>query len=82
MAAANGFPQPPRDPAEAKLLGRLRVISIAVILALIFLLVVADTLGRLLISPDFHVGDVIFATLMGALVTLLGIETIARKQSS
>lgn len=82
MAAANGLPQPPRDPAETKLLRRLRAISIIVILVLVAALASLDALGRLLISPDFHVGDVIFATLMGALVTLLGIETIARKQGS
>lgn len=74
----NGSGRPGRDPAEQRLLFRLRIISGAVVLMLITFLAIADSLGRLFIAPDFHVGDVIFATLMGALVALLGIEIAAR----
>ena len=68
----------PRDPAEEKLLRRLRLIAGIVILVMIVLLVVADTLGRLLISPDFHASELILGTLIGALLLLLGIETVNR----
>lgn len=68
----------PREPAEARLLGRLRLLAGAVILVLIAFLAFVDALGRLLIDPTFHVGDVMVGTLVGALLLLLGIETIIR----
>ena len=68
----------PRDPAEERLLRRLRLLAGIVILVMIVLLVVADTLGRLLISPDFHASELILGTLIGALLLLLGIETVNR----
>lgn len=77
MAGGDGGKHP-RDADEQKLLGRLRAISIVVVLGLVALLAVVDVVGRLLISPDFHVGDVIFLALVGALMTLLGLESIAR----
>jgi ABC-type Fe3+-siderophore transport system permease subunit len=49
-----------------------------VILLMIVLLVTADTLGRLLVSPDFHASELILGTLIGALLLLLGIETVNR----
>lgn len=68
----------PPDPAEERLLRRLRLISGFVILAMIVLLATADTFGRLLISPDFHASELILGTLVGALLLLLGIETVNR----
>jgi hypothetical protein len=67
-----------RDPVEERLLRRLRVISGAVILVMIGLLVLADTLGRLLINPDFHASELFLGTLIGALLLLLGVEGINR----
>jgi hypothetical protein len=49
-----------------------------VILALIAFLVVVDTLGRLLINPNFHVGDAAFGALVGALLLLAGVEVVGR----
>jgi hypothetical protein len=67
-----------RDLVEERLLRRLRVISGAVILVMIGLLVVVDTLGRLLINPDFHASELFLGTLIGALLLLLGVEGINR----
>lgn len=67
-----------KDPVEERLLRRLRVISGAVILVMIGLLVVVDTLGRLLINPDFHASELFLGTLIGALLLLLGIEGVSR----
>lgn len=66
------------DAAEERLLRRLRLIAGVVILLMIVLLVTADTLGRLLVSPDFHASELILGTLIGALLLLLGIETVNR----
>ena len=49
-----------------------------VILCMIVLLVAADTFGRLLISPTFHASELILGALIGALMLLLGIETLYR----
>lgn len=68
----------PRDPVEERLLRRLRLIAGFVILLMIVLLVTADTLGRLYVSPDFHASELILGTLIGALLILLGIETAVR----
>jgi len=69
---------PPRDPVEEKLLRRLRLIAGVVIIVMIVLLVTVDTLGRLLIDRNFHASEVIFGTLIGALILVLGIEGISR----
>ncbi len=63
---------------EERLLRRLRLIAIIVILAMIVLVVVGDTLGRLYIDPNFHASEVALGTLIGALLLLLGIETVNR----
>jgi ABC-type Fe3+-siderophore transport system permease subunit len=68
----------PPDPTEARLLRRLRFIAGVVILVMIVLLVTADTLGRLLLSPDFHASELILGTLIGALLVVLGIEGVTR----
>lgn len=70
------------DPTEDRLLRRLRVIAGIVILVMIVLLVTADTLGRLLVSPDFHASELILGTLIGALLLLLGIEAVNRLPGS
>lgn len=59
---------------EERLLRRLRLIAGGVILLMIVLLVSADTLGRLFISPDFHASELILGSLLGALLLVLGIE--------
>jgi len=68
----------PRDPAEEKLLRRLRLIAGGVILTMIVLIVVVDTLGRLLVDPAFHASELFLGTLIGALLLLLGIEGVSR----
>lgn len=67
-----------RDPAEERLLRRLRLIAGGVILTMIVLLVVVDTLGRLLVDPGFHASELFLGTLIGALLLLLGIEGVSR----
>jgi hypothetical protein len=49
-----------------------------VILAMIVLLVVVDSLGRLYVDPAFHIDELALGTLIGALLLLLGIEGINR----
>ena len=68
----------PRRSSEDKLLGRLRFIAGAVILLMIVLLVVVDTLGRLIIDPNFHASELFLGTLVGALMLVLGIEVVSR----
>ena len=57
---------------------RLRAVAAAVGIVLIVFLVGADTLGRLFLDPNFHIGDFIFGTLAGLVATLLGIESLVR----
>jgi uncharacterized BrkB/YihY/UPF0761 family membrane protein len=71
-------PGSPRDPVEERLLRRLRLIAVVVILAMIVLLIVGDTLGRLYIDPSFHSSEVALGTMVGALIVLLGLEGVAR----
>jgi len=40
--------------------------------------VLVDVFGRLLVRPDFHVGDPLFALLLGAMLALAGVEIAAR----
>jgi hypothetical protein len=68
----------PGSDDEARLRGKFRVIAVCVLLALLVFLVGADTLGRLFIDKSFHVGDVVYGSLIGALMLLLGVETAAR----
>jgi hypothetical protein len=37
-----------------------------------------DTLGRLLLDPNFHASELFLGTLIGALLLLLGIEGVTR----
>lgn len=66
------------DPSDAKLLGRLRAVAIVVMLVLVAITVLLDGFVRAFINPDFHVGDVFFATLIGALLALIVGESVAR----
>lgn len=63
---------------EGRLRARLRLVAGVVILGCIVLLVVVDTFGRLFVRPDFHVGDVFFGSLLGALLLVIGVEGAAR----
>lgn len=72
---AIGDPKEPiKDPAEERVLKRLRILAGGVILSMIALLVVVDTLGRLYVDPEFHASELFLGTLIGALVLILGIE--------
>lgn len=64
-------PPPVRDPGEARLLFRVRVIATVVILVLVAILVLAPVLIR-----DFRASEIVFASLLGALLLLLGVEGI------
>lgn len=57
---------------------RLRFVGGIVTLGLVTLLVLVDSLGRLLVRPDFHVSELIFGTLSGTFVAILGLEGITR----
>lgn len=63
---------------ESRLRARLRLVAGGVILACIVFLVVVDTIGRLVVRPDFHVGDIFLGSLLGALLLLIGVEGAAR----
>lgn len=67
-----------REDAEDRLLKRLRLASGVVVLLMIVLLVVSDVFGRLFVDPGFHVNEIIVGTMVGALLALLGIETLLR----
>lgn len=79
--AGDDTPDATRAPAEERLLRRLRLIAGGVILTMIVLLVVVDTLGRLLINPEFHASELFLGTLIGALLLLLGVEGVSRLPS-
>ena len=69
-------PRPAGDERRART--GFRLVAAAVILMLIVFLVVADVIGRLFVRPDFHIGDAAFLALLGALVTLTGVEVAGR----
>lgn len=74
-----GDEQPHRPPtAEDRLLQRLRLVAGVVFLVCIVLLVLVDTIGKVLIGPDFHASDLFLGTLIGALLLIVGIETVNR----
>lgn len=54
------------------------MVSIVVVLGLLFFLVVVDTIGKIAIGPTFGVSDVIFGSLFGGLLVLLGVEVRSR----
>lgn len=75
---AGDDPRLPNTPIEERLLRRFRVITLAVVLFLIGMLAIVDTVGKILISPEFHTSELFFGTLVGALLGLLGVEVINR----
>jgi hypothetical protein len=78
MAGSNRRPGSTGPTTEERLLRQLRIISGAVMLALLVLLVVADTLGRLLVDSNFHASELLVGSLLGALMLVLGIEVVNR----
>lgn len=68
----------PRSDSEDKLLRRLRVAGGAVTIVMLVLMVVADSFGRLFIDPTFHISDIVFGTLVGAMLALVGVEGLIR----
>ena len=63
---------------EERLRARLRIVAGAVVVVLIVVLTIVDVLGRLLVNPNFHVDPVMFGSLLGALLLLVGVEGAAR----
>jgi hypothetical protein len=59
---------------ERRALQTLRWIAGAVSLFLLVFLVIIDSLGRLFVDRNFHVSEVIFGTLGGILLIILGLE--------
>lgn len=66
-----GDERSPRD-AEDRLLRRFRIISGIVVLACVVFLVILSPF------PQFHVDELIFGTLIGALLALVGLEGVQR----
>ena len=75
---ADEHDRPTNGHAEERLRRRLRFIAGIVILALVALLVIVDSFGRLLVDRDFHVSELIVGSLIGALLGVLGIEGLSR----
>lgn len=75
-----GAADPPakHDPAEERLLRKLRLLASGVVLLMIVMIVSVDTLGRLLLDPNFHASELFLGTLIGALLLLLGVEGVTR----
>lgn len=69
------------DRPSSELLAVWRLVAIAVDTFLILFTSMADTLGRLLIDPNFHVSEILFGSLIGAWLGLLGIEGLSRLRS-
>lgn len=75
-----GDERPPASSSDVVdgLTRRLRLVVAGVITTLIVILVIVDDLGRLFFDPTFRTSDFIFGTLIGALLLLLGVETLNR----
>lgn len=69
-----------KEPAS-ELLTVWRLVAIAVDTFLILFTTVADTLGRLYVDPNFRVSEILFGSLIGAWLGLLGIEGLSRFRS-
>lgn len=67
-----------RDPAEERLLFRLRIAAGVVVLMMLVLIVVSDVLGRFVSSDYRGGGELFFGTLVGALMLLIGLEGAVR----
>ena len=62
---------------DAGMLQQARAVAIWTTTGLIAITVIGDMAGRLFIRPDFHVSEILFGTLVGAWITLLGLESAA-----
>jgi len=68
-----------RDPSEEeRLLRTWRLVAIATATGLIAFTAIIDSLGRLFVDPTFHVSEILFGSLIGAWLGLLGIEGLTR----
>lgn len=56
-----------------------RLVLILVLSALVALVTVADTVGRIVIDPAFQVSESIMVPLMGAWAGAVGIDGLAKK---
>lgn len=56
----------------------LRYVAIVVFIVLSILVVVADNLGRLFLTPDYRVDAVVMGLVFGTLLSLLGLEGVQR----
>jgi uncharacterized sodium:solute symporter family permease YidK len=65
------------DLVEERLRRRLRIVAAAVILVMVILIPLVDTFGRLFLDPTFRASELLYGTLMGALLLLLGLEGIS-----
>lgn len=65
-------------PNEAGLLSRFRLVSIAAILLAIIVYIAGEIFQLPFLRTTFHVEPTVLGILVGALIVLLGIETIAR----
>lgn len=63
----------PRDPSEERLLFRVRVVSAVIIVVLIVIIVLGPAF-----APAYRTSEIVFASLLGALLILLGVEGITR----
>jgi hypothetical protein len=67
-----------RGDDEARARAWLRVVAIVVVLFLLIILVVVDIFGRLFVDHSFHVDPVMFGSLLGAFLILVGVEGASR----
>jgi uncharacterized MnhB-related membrane protein len=67
------------EPTGDQLLGRLRLVAVIVTLALFALVVVSSILGPFL-APDYRLSEVLLGTLVGTLLTLLGLVALPNKR--
>jgi hypothetical protein len=68
------------DPEGARLLVRLRVMATAVTLVLMVIVVFAEVVGPI-IQPGYDVPEILLGTLVGTLLTLLGLVAIPALRS-
>lgn len=63
---------------EDRLRHRLRLVAGITFVALVAILVLADTFGRLFFDREFHVSEIFLGTIIGAVLLLAGIEGFSR----
>lgn len=75
---AGGNEEPHKDRTEERLQRRFRLVAVGVLLAMLVLEVVVDLFGRLLINPEFRISEVLFGTMLSAILLLLGVAGLER----